>query len=76
MEKFALIWLIVIASMFVGVLIAGGSIVLGFVAAAVLVSVFLGLRRLRRQRQERERLEPDSDELEEPRPGEEPLRPG
>jgi uncharacterized membrane protein len=66
----------VIAAMFVGVLIAGGSVFVGLVAGLALLAVFLGLRFLRRERQELNDIDPEADEMVEPKPGEEPIRPG
>lgn len=75
-EKFALIWLGVIAAMFVGMLIAGGSVFIGLVAGLALLAVFIGLRFIRRERQELNDVDPEAHEMVEPEPGQGPIRPG
>jgi hypothetical protein len=62
--------------MFVGVLIAGGSVFIGLVAGLALLAVFIGLRFIRRERQELNDVDPEAHEMVEPKPGQEPLRPG
>lgn len=69
-----MIWLGVISALLVGVLLSV-ALPVGFLALAGIVVVWFSLRWIRRERQQFNRVFPDSDEFEEPEDGDVPDEP-